>query len=133
MTPSNVQTVDRLSGQAIQTLAELAQLSNHLAKKLPKPLRADAYRIKSELSSLLLMIDGAATVNGVALDGTVGLTITGTSVTRFHVPQWTLRPEARAVASRQASHTPVVSPLSDRLNHKSLAALESKFTRSRSL
>jgi len=53
-----------MSGERRRVLVEISQKANRLAKKLVGTNREDAYRVKA-LACGLLIVEGAATVNGV--------------------------------------------------------------------
>ena len=88
---------------SLNTLRQVARMSNVLAKRLSGPTRTLAYRIKAEACSSLLLA-GGATVNSVCPTGIVGLDLSGDPPCRLHVRRSHLSAQARALLGRDSSH-----------------------------
>jgi len=95
----------------LRLLVEISHKANQLAKKLTGSDRNDAYRLKA-MACGLLIVEGAATVNGVHSGDIVGLDIPGCR-SRIHVRVSYLQPEARRATVRMRSFAPAVAPLKD--------------------
>jgi len=83
----------------IDTLSNLARLSNALAKQLTGAPRTLAYRIKAQACSLLL-ISGHASVTGFWPDGIVSLDL-ASGKTRLHIRRSHLTQNARDIVDRR--------------------------------
>ena len=94
MNPTTQTQVDGFA--SLDTLRQVARMSNVLAKSLSGPTRTLAYRIKAEACSLLLLA-GGATVNSVCPTGIVGLDLSGDPPFRLHVRRSHLNAQARAL------------------------------------
>src|SRR5581483_2110582 len=107
----------RIQPAEVSTLRRVVDLSNELAKSLEGPARNLAYRIKAEACSALIVC-GVARANGTRGNGIVGLDIEDETPCRVHICRAHLNEAARRILDTQAGLLPAVSPIGERLQHR---------------